>query len=497
MKWPIVGLVVALLVGGSWLAAEAQTPSSLTVQVSTEPPGLDLTATPASATAAVVFYNVQECLVKIDRHGKIVPWLAERWRVTDQKNYTFFLKPGVRFHNGRELKAADVKFVIERAMNPETKHPYPQYYASIGDITVKDDYTITFALKSPNPNFLINLARQGSVIYPSEAVDTLKSAPIGTGPFKMGEWVRGDRIELVKNPDYHVKGLPKLDRVTFRFIADPNAAMAALKAGDVDASLFGLGPEHVTDLKNDDRFTVIVGDTTNDVVMAMNNSLKPFTDVRVRRAVTHAVDRPEVLKGVMFGMGKLLGSNADPLNPYYVDLSRAMPYDVPRAKRLLAEAGYPNGFETTLKVTPMYNYTVRAGEIIAGQLAKAGIQARLEQIEWTQWLSRVWRQSVYDMTIIGHAEAWDIGNYANPRYYFRYDNPKFQETFKQSEVAVSDMARRQLYVQMQKQLVEDAPVVFLFMHPRLAVAKKGVQGLWKDLPIPSADLSEVSWAPAK
>ena len=309
--------------------------------------------------------------------------------------------------------------------------------------------------------------------------------------------VTPDHVTLVKNPDYYVKGLPKLDRVTFRFIADPNAAMAALKAGDVDASLFGLGPEHVTDLKNDDRFTVIVGDTTNDVVMAMNNSLKPFTDVRVRRAITHAVDRPEVLKGVMFGMGKLLGSNVDPLNPYYVDLSKAMPYDVPRAKRLLAEAGYPNGFETTLKVTPMYNYTVRAGEIIAGQLAKAGIQARLEQIEWTQWLSRVWRQSVYDMTIIGHAEAWDIGNYANPRYYFRYDNPKFQETFKQSEVAVSDKARRELYVQMQKQLVEDAPVVFLFMHPRLAVAKKGVQGLWKDLPIPSADLSEVSWAPAK
>src|SRR5207249_1864833 len=122
MRWPIVGLVVALLVGGSCLAAEAQTPSSLTVQVSTEPPGLDLTATPASATAAVVFYNVQECLVKIDRHGKIVPWLAERWRVTDQKNYTFFLKPGVRFHNGRELKAADVKFVIERAMNRSEEH---------------------------------------------------------------------------------------------------------------------------------------------------------------------------------------------------------------------------------------------------------------------------------------------------------------------------------------------------------------------------------------
>ena len=180
---------------------------------------------------------MQECLVKVDRHGKIVPWLADRWHTSDDRNYTFFLKRGVRFHNGRELRAADVKFVFDRAMNPETKHPYPGYYSAISDIIVKDDYTITFTLKSPTANFLLNLARQGSVIYPREAVDTLKSEPIGTGPFKLAEWVRGDRIVLAKNPDYHVKGLPKLDRVTYRFIADPNAALAALKASDIDADV--------------------------------------------------------------------------------------------------------------------------------------------------------------------------------------------------------------------------------------------------------------------
>src|SRR5256885_7801878 len=212
------------------IASPAAAAQNLVVQVPTEPPGLDLTATPASATAAVVFYNVQEALVKVDRHGKLVPWLAERWNTSDNKNYTFFLKRGVRFHNGRELKAADVKFVIDRAMNPETKHPAPANYAAIGDIIVKDDYTITFALKTTTANFLLNMARQGSVIYPREAVDTLKSEPIGTGPYKLGEWVRGDRIVLVKNPDYHVTGLPKLDRVTYRFIPDANAALAALKA---------------------------------------------------------------------------------------------------------------------------------------------------------------------------------------------------------------------------------------------------------------------------
>src|SRR6266481_5935367 len=359
MRHAMMSLLVAALVAGlATSPAVAEAPTSLVVQTVAEPPGLDLTATPASATAAVVFYNVQEALVKVDRHGKIVPWLAERWHTADNKNYTFFLKHGVRFHNGRELKAADVKFVIDRAMNPETKHPYPGYYEAIGDIIVKDDYTITFTLKTTNANFLLTMARQGSVIYPREAVETLKSEPIGTGPYKVAEWVRGDRIVLVKNPDYHVKGLPKLDRVTYRFISDPNATLAALKAGDIDGAMFGLGPEHVPELQKDPRFQVIIGETTNDVIMSMNNSRKPYSDVRVRRAITHGINKPEVVKGAMFGLGRVLGSNVDPLNPYFVDMSGAMPHDAAKAKKLLADAGYPNGFETVLKVAPQYYYTV-------------------------------------------------------------------------------------------------------------------------------------------
>src|SRR2546426_1618582 len=284
-------LVAALAAGLATSPAAAEAPTSLVVQTVAEPPGLALTATPASATAAVVFYNVQEALVKVDRHGKLVPWLAERWHTTDNRNYTFFLKRGVHFHNGRELLAADVKYVFERAMNPETKHPYPGYYASIGDIIVKDDYTITFSLKSLNANFLLNLARQGSVIYPREAVDTLKTEPMGTGPFKLAEWVRGDRIVLTRNTDYHVQGLPRLDRVVFRFIADPNATLAALKAGDVDASLFGLGPEHVQGVQQDPPVQGFVGGTTDEGVPSVDNSRQAYADVRVRRAVTVAINK--------------------------------------------------------------------------------------------------------------------------------------------------------------------------------------------------------------
>jgi peptide/nickel transport system substrate-binding protein len=489
----LLGRLALMLLVLVTAAGPASAQGTLAVQIPTEPPGLDLTASPASAIAAVVHYNVQECLVKVDRNGKLVPWLADRWYTTDSKNYTFFLKKGVHFHNGREMKAADVKFVLERAANPETKHPFQKRYEIIREIIVKDDYTASIALKEVNANFLLEMARQGSVIYPREAVDTLKSAPIGTGPFTVADWVRGDRIVLAKNKDYHVKGLPHLDKVTFRFIPDPNSALAALKSGDIDVSAFGLGPENVVDLKKDPRFQVILGDTTNDVILAMNNSRKLYSDKRVRLAITHAINKEEVLKGAMFGLGRILGSNVDPLNPYFVDMSKAVPYDPAQAKKLLAEAGYPNGFDAVLRVSPQYYYTVRTGEVLVSQLAKVGIKVKIEQIEWGQWLSQVYKDANYDLTIIGHAEPWDIGNYANPGYYFRWDNKDFQALYRESEQTVDDKKRREQFARLQKMMADEAPVVWLYMHPRLVVTKKGVTGIWKDLPISSMDLTEVAW----
>src|SRR5262245_47365747 len=352
MARSLVRLVALLLVGAvAGVAADVAAqptagPGSLVVQLTSEPPGLDLTATPASATAAVVFFNIQEALVKIDQEGKVAPWLAERWQTAaDNVNYTSFLKKGVRFHNGRPFTAEDAKFVLERARNPETKHPHVKHYEDIAAIQVKDEHTLTVTLKQPNAMFLYNLGRQGSVMYPKEAVAQLKSEPIGTGPFTLERWDRGDRIVLKKNPTYHVNGAPKLDRVTFRYIPDPNAALAALRAGDVDVMAFGLGPENVEVVRKDPNLQVIVGQTTNDVIRALNNSKKPYSDVRVRRALTHAVDKAEIVKATMFGFGRVLGSNVDPLNPYFVDMSKAVPHDPGKAKQLLAEAGYPSGFD--------------------------------------------------------------------------------------------------------------------------------------------------------
>jgi peptide/nickel transport system substrate-binding protein len=494
----VAALCAATVAAPAVAPASAQTTSSLVIQVPTEPPGLDMTTSPASAIAAVVFANVQEGLIKIDRTGKMVPSLAERWYTTDNKNYTFFLRKGVRFSTGRELKAADVKFALDRAVNPETKHPYRTQYDVIQDVIVKDDHTVTVTLKRVDATFLYTLARQGSVIYPRESVDSLKSQPVGTGPFTVAEWVRGDRIVLVKNKDYWVKGLPKLDRVVYRFIPDPNSTLAALKAGDIDVSAFGIGPESVGELQKDARYQVIVGDTTNDVTLSMNNSKKPYSDKKVRLAITHAINKEEVLKGAMFGHGKILGSNVDPTNPFFVDVSKRVGHDPAKAKKLLAEAGYPNGFDAVFKVAPQYYYTVRSAEVVTSQFAKVGIRATIQQIEWGQWLSQVFclapcQNPDYDMSIIGHAEAWDIGNFANPKYYFRWDSADFRKLFQESQVTVDDKKRRDLYVKMQEMLADEAPAVWLYMHPRLVVTKKGVAGLWKDQPAPILDLSEVAW----
>jgi peptide/nickel transport system substrate-binding protein len=317
---------------------------------------------------------------------------------------------------------------------------------------------------------------------------------VGTGPFALARWERGDRIVLRRNPDYHAKGLPRLEQVTFRFIPDPNAALAALQAGDIDVMAFGLGPESVEVVRRSPSLQVILGETTNDVVLAMNNSKKPFSDVRVRRAITHAINKDEIVSGAMFGLGRVLGSNIDPLNPYFVDMSRTVPYSPEKAKQLLVEAGYPNGFEAVLRVPPQYPYTVRAGEIVVGQLAKVGVRVKLEQIEWGQWLARIYKDADYDLTIIGHAEGWDAGNYANPKYYYRYDSPRFQEVYQRSETTLDDARRRALYQELQRIMAEEAPVVWLYVYPYIVATKKGVQGLWSNLPTPSLDLSEVSWA---
>jgi len=487
------------LIGLTWILltqiAYAQKPAyggSIAVAQGVEPPGLDPTTATSQAIPRVVYTNILEGLVKIDRNGKIVPALAKNYKMSkDGKEYSFVLNRGVKFHDGKPFDGEDVKFAFERLMDTKNATAHPEYYKDIDSVQVVDPYTVKIKLKNVNSMFLFNLARPDSIIVNRQAADKLKSAPVGTGPFKFVEWARGDHVTLAKFDDYYRKGIPYLDKVTFKFIGDPSAQIASLKAGDIDAIAYDVSPENALLLEKDPKFKVLNGYTTTKVILGTNNSRKPFTDVRVRRAMAHAIDRNALIKGAMSGFGVPIGSHMDPGNPYYIDLTSTYPYNPDKAKQLLREAGYPDGFEAVIKLPERFAYAKRSGEIITDMLSQVGIKLKIELIEWGQWIDRVFKNADYDLTVIGHAEPFDINIYANSNYYFRYNSPKFQETLKKAEMEVNPKVRKELYIACQKMITEDAVNGFLFVLPSLPTMKKEVMNWWKDYPTPSADVTEV------
>jgi peptide/nickel transport system substrate-binding protein len=475
--------------------AHAQKPiygGSITIAQGVEPPGLDPTTATSAVIPRVVYSNILEGLVKIDRNGKIAPALVRDFKISkDGKEYTFILKKGVKFHDGKPFDAEDVKFTFERLMDPKTATAHPEYYKDIDSVQVVDSHTVKIKMKNVNSMFLFNLARPDSIIVNKQAVDRLKSAPIGTGPFKFVEWVRGDHITLAKFDDYHRKGIPYIDKVTFNFIGDPSAQIASLKAGDIDVIAYDVSPENALLLEKDPKFKVLNGYTTTKVILSTNNSRKPFNDVRIRRAMAHAIDRTALIKGAMSGYGVPIGSHMDPGNPYYIDLTPYYPYNPEKAKQLLKEAGYADGFEAVIKLPERYVYARRSGEIIADMFSQVGIRLKIELTEWGQWIDRVFKNADYDLTVIGHAEPFDINIYANPKYYFRYDSPKFQETLKKAEMEADPKIRKELYIACQKIITEDAVNGFLYVLPSLPTMKKEIMNWWKDYPMTAVDVTEV------
>jgi peptide/nickel transport system substrate-binding protein len=475
--------------------AYAQKPlygGSITIAQGVEPPGLDPTTATSAAIPRVVYSNVLEGLAKIDRNGKIAPALAREYKISrDGKEYTFILKNGVKFHDGKPFNAEDVKFTFERLMDEKTGTAHPEYYKDIDSVQVVNSHTVKIKLKSVNSMFLFNLARPDSIMVNKQAVDKIKNAPVGTGPFKFVEWMPGDHITLTKFGDYHRKGIPYLDKVTFKFIGDPSAQIASLKAGDTDVIAYDVSPENALLLEKDPKFKVLNGYTTSKVILSTNNSRKPFNDVRIRKAMAHAIDRSALIKGAMSGYGVPIGSHMDPGNPYYIDLTSVYPYDPQKAKQLLTDAGYPNGFEAVIKLPERYAYARRTGEIIADMLSQVGIKLKIELTEWGQWIDRVFKNGDYDLTVIGHAEPFDINIYANPNYYFHYDSPKFQETLKKAEMEADAKIRKELYIACQKIITEDAVNGFLYVLPSLPTMKKEVMNWWKNYPMTAVDVTEV------
>ncbi len=457
-----------------------------------EPPHLDPTAGAPAAIDEVVYANVMEGLTRIDGNGVVKPALAKSWTISgDGLTYTFKLHTGVKFHDGTTFDSADVKFSLDRARDEKSVNAQKALFKAITGVATPSADTVVITLSQPTGSFLFNMGWGDAVIVAPESADNNKTNPVGTGPFKFNSWSKANKIELVRNDGYW--GTPaKLKSATFKFIPDPTAAMAAMMAGDVDAFANFPAPESLGQFRADPRFEVVVGSTEGETILTMNNGREPTKDIRVRRAISHALDRQAIIDGAMFGNGTPIGSHFAPHHPAYVDLTGRYPYDLAKAKKLLADAGYPNGLKLTLKLPPP-SYARRGGEIIASQLKKIGIDVEIIPVEWGVWVKQVFKGKDYDLTIVSHTEPMDIGIYARDDYYFDYKSSAMKKVMADLDATADEKGRYALMAKAQKTISDDAVVGFLFQLAKSGVWKKGVKSLWHNSPVQANDLTAVYW----
>lgn len=472
--------------------AQAAAPG-LVIGMAVEPPGLDPTIAAPVAIREVTWANLFEGLVKLDRTGKVVPLLAKSWDIApDGLTYTFRLQDKVAFHDGAPMTSADVKFAFDRARAPTSTNAQKQIFAPIDTIETPDAATVVIRLKQPSGNFLYFLSWGDASIVSPKSAETNRANPVGTGPFRFKSWARGDRVELVRNPDYW-GAKAALESVTFRFISDAQAQVAALRAGDVDAFPAIGAPELFADLAKDKRFRAVSGNTEGEIVAGLNNAKKPFDDVRVRRALMHAIDRKALVEGAYSGYGQPIGSHFSPNHPAFLDTTGVLPYDTAKAKALLKEAGYGSGLSITIK-TPQMAYASRSAELLSAMLSEVGVDLRIVPTEFpAKWIEEVFKAKDFDMTIVAHAEPLDIDIYARDAYYFNYRSPAFKTLIADIATTTDEAARFDKYRQAEKILAEDVPALFLFQLPKLGVWNAKLKGLWESTPIPSNDVTEVSW----
>ncbi|CAH2403078.1 ABC transporter substrate-binding protein [Mesorhizobium ventifaucium] len=486
--WKTILTAAALVLanGASALAAR-----DLVIGITLEPPHLDPTAGAAAAIDEVLYANVFEGLTRIGADGEVLPALAESWTISDDgKVYTFKLHSGVKFHDGTDFNADDVKFSLDRARADNSVNAQKGLFAAIDTVEVVDPATVRITLKNPQSSFLYNMGWGDAVIVAPETAEINKEKPVGTGPFKFQNWAKGSSITLIRSDAYW--GAPvSLDKAEFRIVTDAAAAVPALLSGDVQAFPF-FDPDSVAQIQGDPRFKVVIGATEGETILSMNNKKPPFDRLQVRQAISFALDRKAIIDGASAGLGVPIGSHMSPANKAYVDLTGLYPHNVDKARELLKEAGLENGFKATLKLPPP-PYARLGGEIIASQLRDVGIDLQIVPVEWAQWLDQVFTKKDYDLTIVSHTEPNDIDVYSRKDYYFNYDNSTFDKIIADLNLTSDEAKRMTLLGEAQKILADDAVVGFLYELPKVGVWDAKLEGFWENAPIQANDLTKVKW----
>ncbi|WP_197046689.1 ABC transporter substrate-binding protein [Oceanobacillus salinisoli] len=464
--------------------------TELNMALSVDPDGLDPHRTTAASTFQIT-NNIYDTLVKVTPDGEFEEGLAESWETSDDGlTITFTLRDGVVFHNGREMTAEDVKYSFERLKGEES--PRAGDFANIVEINVIDEKTVEFVTEELNVALLSNFAYPWTAIVPEEASNDLRNNPVGTGPFKLEEWIPQQHLVLVKNEDYYDPA--HLEKVTFKMMPDATSQVSALQAGELD--VIGLTGDLVGQFEGNDQFTILENQANSIQLMAMNLENEALSDVRVRQAIDLAVDKQALIEAVWWGYGEEIGSHYPPILKEYVDTNDTITYDPERAKELLAEAGYAEGLELDMYLPASYQAYVDAGQVIADELSKVGITANIEIVEWATWLSDVYTNRQYDLTVVGHTGRLDpyvlLSRYhtESGENYFNYSNERVDEILTLVQKERDEDVRVALYQEMQEILAEEVPALYIQSPTILMVTASDVAG-FKTYPIDIYEMKDV------
>ncbi len=466
----------------------SETPAAAPAQVlkygtDAEPVGLD-PHTVSSTSSIRIFRQIYDTLIDVDTEMNFIPSLAESWEQPDDLTYIFKLREGVKFHNGREMTAEDVKYSFERVLNPDTAAIGKSYYDSIDSIEAVDTYTVKFTLKEPFAPFMTNLTSLYGAIVPKEVVEengNLMQKACGTGPFMLKEWIPDNKVILEKNPDYFVEGEPRLDAIEYYVMTDESARVAALRTGSVD--VIKLPASSIPLVEGNADINILEYQSNDYSYVGFNLDLDKFKDVRVRQAISLAINRQEIIDLVYDGNAKVTGFVPEAMGRWAIDFQAEELYqqNIEKAKQLMAEAGYADGFETTIAVGLLDDINA-TGEVLQKQLEQIGIKATIQNLESGQYVD-AWKNRTHEM-MVGRNGAGTDPNRAVAFFFsstgsanvWGYSNPEVDELCNQGKVTVDEAEREAIYKEAQKLIVNDVPNLFIASPMEYYFARKNVLG---------------------
>lgn len=452
---------------------------------------------PHKATAAgtkEILFNIFEGLVKPDENGDLMNALASDYTISeDGLVYTFTLREGVKFHNGNTVTAQDVKYSLDRASGLLDGTPLISSLSVLTSVDILDEKTVQVTVGSANTELIYSFV---AAIIPAGSGEEESGTPIGTGPFSFVSYKPQEGVVIAKNADYWQEGLPYLDEVNFKIVNSPDTALLELKGGSIQIYPY-LTDSQANELK--DSFQIL--SAPSDVVQALflNNAVEPLNDVRVRQAICYALDLDMVNEFVAGGGATLVSSAMLPtLQTYYVDLTDTYGSgaNIQKAQELMADAGFPDGFDLEITVPSNYEYHMQTAEVVAEQLKAAGINATINPVEWSSWLSDCYTDRNYQSTISGITSDMTPGYLTNrfqtdsKKNFVNFASDAYDEAYQNAASALDPAEKAEYYKQVQKILCDEAGSAFIQVPP-ITIAMDPKLAGYKFYPVYVQDMSTV------